>query len=211
MKPTLCAGLCSVSFGTLFWTGLLVHATSSSSAQEAPLAVSGIPSEFPSFSCCESNIEFKKKKEEQVVHQRGLTDVVNQKRTLDIFLNFGLTWVCNVKTTEPRQCVGRLTVTINKNPNNTSGAGPESSSITITRMTEQHECPEKGTKPASGIFGIQYSATYPDVSPVNGTLELNITLDPQSKGTVKHTFTLPVKTKAGKAVEFGPYTLKPIP
>jgi hypothetical protein len=205
----LCAGLCCVSVGTVIWTGLLTHATSS--AEEPELSLAGIATEFASFSCCESNIDFKKEKDQQIAHLRAATDVVKQQRTLEVFVNIALTWDCNPKADEPRQCVGKLTAAIKSNPLNTNGAGPSSSSLTITRMTEQHECPKAGkAKSVNGIFGLRYDATYPDSSVINGTLEINLTLNPQSKGKVKHTLSIPLKSKAGGAVETGRPTLKEI-
>lgn len=208
-RPGLWAGLCCIVPGILFWAGMLVYATPST-PEDLP-ELRGIPTEFLTFSCCESKIDFKKEKDKHIATQRATTDVVDGKRTLDIYLNFALTWECNAKADEPRHCVGRFTTNVTGHPQNTSGAGPQVSSITITRVTEQHECPKEGpAKKVNGVFGIHYSATYPDASPINGTLELTLTLEPQSKGNIKHKFRLPVKTKAGKAVDLGPASLEPI-
>jgi hypothetical protein len=195
------------------WVTLLVRAAPATQA-EISRSQSGTPQEFKTFSCCETNIDFKKsEKGEKLSEQEAKTDIPkgSTKRTLDIKLMFHLTWECAAKADEPRHCVGRFSVGITANPVNTNGEAPESSSITITKVNEENVCPAAGSKKANGVFIFHYMATYPNSAPINGTLKLALTLDPKTKGKINHTYSISVKTKAGNAVDLGKPSIDPIP
>jgi len=210
-RPGVSAGILLVFLLGSIWLVILTRAMAAKEAQQAKDSP-GIPVELKTFSCCEADIDFDKTGNGKInVEQEAKSSIENGKRTLDIKIMFHLTWECRAKIDEPRHCVGRFSINIRNNPNNTSAAGPTSSEVLITKVNENYSCPNQGSKKAHGIFIFHYLATYGDSSPINGTLDLNLTLEPKTKGNINHTYSVTVKTKAGQAVDLGSPTIKPIP
>jgi hypothetical protein len=208
-RPGVSAGLLLVFLLGSIWVVILTRAASAKEeqAKDSP----GIPVELKTFSCCEANIDFQQTGNGKInVEQVATSSIEKGKRTLDIKVMFHLTWVCRAKTDEPRHCVGRFSINIKNNPKNTSGEGPTSSEVLVTKINENFSCPNQGTTNANGIFIFHYLATYGDSSPINGTLDLNLTLEPKTKGNINHTYSLTVRTKGGQAVDLGGPTIKPI-
>jgi hypothetical protein len=165
----------------------------------------------PNWTCCETNIHFPKTLNfgnNGNATKSGTTGTYdsNTKRSVEVSLTLPVLFEC--KNVANQKCVADIAVEVKATPQQLDTASNKYSVKPHDQKVEtklNSASPDCDNKPHSTTVTITWTGYYPGTDPVKGTLVLDLTVR-VDKGTIKHTFGIPIKSASGSSASLGdPY------